>query len=34
MFSKEAAGVSLFYTYCMYAESELMRKDKEKIKQN
>ena len=30
--SKAAAGVLLFYTYCMYAESELKGKDEKKNK--
>ena len=32
IYSKAAAGVLLFYTYCMYAENELMRKDEKKKK--
>ena len=32
IYSKAAAGVLLFYTYCMYAENELMIKDEKKKK--
>ena len=30
IFSKAAVDILLFYTYCMFAEDELMRKDEKK----
>ena len=30
IFSKAAAGVVFFYTYCMHTESQLMTKDEKK----